>query len=508
LKGISALCLVAGLAFPVAAQEPLSAIEWLSEEARVPVAPPRVIAPDEPPVSDGITLPEITVAPLDDVRRDAVGLLPPAVTGLPPTLWTAGHETRFETLWKRATDEPHPAIQALYYTLLLAEAEPPAGDDGSFLKTRVETLIDFGAIEPAYALLERADPETPRLFPLWLDLSLLKGDEGIACKTLSNRPELFDNYAARVYCHARDGDWQTAALLYETARALNLLDKRQDFLLAQFLEPELIDEAVGLAPPSNPSPLMFRLYEAAGTPLPTRNLPRAFATADLRNTSGWKAEIEAAERLVRTGALSENRLLGLYTHRKPAASGGIWDRVAAIQALDDAITAGDDAALSRALGPAWRQMRRIRLEVPFARLFAGALAEHDLAGPAAALAWRIRLLSEEYEAAGATPPDSAEARFLGALARGEPDADTAPSRLARHVAEAFGQPARAAMRHEALLRDAKLGEAILDAATRLDRAGPEDYDEITGALSTLRAVGLEDTARRAALQLLILGPRQ
>jgi hypothetical protein len=37
-----------------------------------------------------------------------------------------------------------------------------------------------------------------------------------------------------------------------------------------------------------------------------------------------------------------------------------------------------------------------------------------------------------------------------------------------------------------------------------DRGARGNLDELTRALSTLRAVGLEDTARRAALQLMLL----
>lgn len=73
------------LALPAAAQQPLSAIDWLDDP--VPVTS---IAPiDEAPVATGVALPDVVVMPLDGARRDAVGLLPAAVTGLPPTLWTA-----------------------------------------------------------------------------------------------------------------------------------------------------------------------------------------------------------------------------------------------------------------------------------------------------------------------------------------------------------------------------------------------------------------------------------
>ena len=54
----------------------------------------------------------------------------------------------------------------------------------------------------------------------------------------------------------------------------------------------------------------------------------AFAQADMRDNTGWKAQLEAAERLARNGVLDPNQLLGLYTEEKAAASGGVWDRVA------------------------------------------------------------------------------------------------------------------------------------------------------------------------------------
>ena len=85
--------------------------------------------------------------------------------------------------------------------------------------------------------------------------------------------------------------------------------------------------------------------------------------ADLRGNSGWKAEIEAAERLARTGAVPASRLLGLYTDRRPAASGGVWDRVAAVQALDLALNEGATQDLVQALPRAWRAAQDQRLEV-------------------------------------------------------------------------------------------------------------------------------------------------
>ena len=58
--------------------------------------------------------------------------------------------------------------------------------------------------------------------------------------------------------------------------------------------------------------------------------------------------------------------------------------------------------------------------------------------------------------------------------------------------------------HQVLLNSGKLGQAILNVAQQLDKAGRNQLGDITSAISTLRTLGLEDTARRAALQLLLL----
>ncbi|MHA7827338.1 MAG: hypothetical protein ACX93P_07220 [Roseovarius sp.] len=495
------------IASGAAAQEPLSAIEWLDAPVSVTVAAPRVMPLDDMSVSDGVDTPQVAVMPLGSARSDSVGLLPSDVTGLPVSLWQASTERAVTAKFARLSPEPLPAIQALYYTLLLAEAEAPAdaGAGADFLKVRLTALESFGAVDPALALIERAGPATPALFDRWLDLSLLAGTENAACKALADTPALSQRYDARIFCMARSGDWQTAALIYETALALDLLSATEADLLAQFLDPEMVGESHALAPPSDMTPLLFRLYEAIGEPLPTQGLPRAFAMADLRPSSGWKARIEAAERLTRTGALPPNRLLGLYTERSPAASGGVWDRVAAIQAFDQALSRGRRDAIADTLPDVWRKMREQRLSVSFAELYGKDLAAiSGLPAPARGLALRIALLSPDYETAaqGANPDDLAEA-FLAGLARGAPPADLADTPLKEAIARAFeaSGPARA---HAGMLDSGKLGQAILTAALQLDEAGPRGFDDISKSLATLRAVGLEDTARRAGLQLLIL----
>ncbi|MFU8777032.1 MAG: hypothetical protein ACNA7M_05115 [Roseovarius sp.] len=487
------------------AQQPLSAIEWLDQASTAAVTTAPRPSLMEPPSAATVTVPSVTVTALDAPRADAVGLLPSTTTGLPVTLWEKSETQTLLRALSQLGPEPLPAIQALYYTLLLAEANPPldAGSEAEFLQARLNALRAFGAIEPAQAMAERAGPMIKPIFSQWFDLSLLLGQEGPPCAMLSRNPRLTSDIGARIYCAARNGDWNTAALTYHSATALGTLAEPDATLLALYLDPDLIDDTEPPEPPQTLTALQFRLFEAVGTALPTHNLPRAFAMADLRGNSGWKAEIEAAERLARTGAVPASRLLGLYTERRPAASGGVWDRVAAIQALDLALNEGATQDLVETLPIARRAARDARLEVVFAELFADRFEPLEIPASIALQVFEIIILSEKYEVASTvlTTP-SADQDFLIQTARGTPPLATARTALQEAIAEGFASTLPPP-NHQALIDSGRLGEAILAAALQIGH-GERARDALPGAIATLRALGLEDTARRTALQLLLL----
>lgn len=488
------------------AETPLSAIDWLRNGHAVTL--PRTVLM-EPPVTDTAARPEIEVSPLEDLRLP-LGLVSPQVTGLPVTLWDTSPVEVLTQEIARAPVARSAAMRTLLYTLLLTEARAPAhaGAEEALLLARIDRLMDLGAVDPAQALAALAGPSrSAALFARWFDASLLTGDEDVGCAMLKDLPHLAPDQAAAIFCTARRGDWETAALMLEAAHALEVLPRERLDLLDRFLSPDVFEDAPPLpAPGTAPSPLDFRLFEAIGERLPTTSLPRAFATADLRDVAGWKAQLEAAERLTRYGALSANQFLGLYTERRPAASGGVWDRVAALQRFETALGTGSAQAVAKTLPTVWQAMRGAGLAVPFAELFADRLAALPGLDPeTAALAWRIALLSPGYEAAARRPPDDrADHGFLAALAQGRPDRAPPPDPRAETVAEGFRDPAALPADLRTDYTQGRLGAVILALIARFDSGLRGNSGDLVAALSGLRAVGLEDTARRAALQYLLL----
>jgi hypothetical protein len=500
--------LAGGLASTARAQEPLSAIDWLSSSVSTPASP---LPPSEPGVTGiGGAVPQnVIVSVLGGPSPDAAGVLPPSVTGFPRDLWGFGEVEKIAALISVKRDDRLPSLQRLLMTLMLAQADAPAdaGGRGILLMARIDKLLDMGALEEANALIAASGKMSPQVFRRYFDIAMLTGTEDAACATMRATPDLAPTYPARIFCLARSGDWAGSALTLRMAQALGFVDAGDDALLSRFLDPDLFEGEPALPTPTPVTPLAWRMLEAIGEGLPTAHLPLAFSHAELRETAGWKSQLEAAERLGRASVLSSNRLIGIYTERLPAASGGVWDRVEAFQHFETALRAADPGAVAIALPKAWEKMTEAALEVPFAELFAERLQRLPLTDDAAAQSFQIALLSPQYEvAAQARTPKDARESFLIGIARGSLQTVTPPDSLSRAIAPAFTRPAPPADLL-ALLDEGRMGEAILHAVDRIERGLHGDLRGVTEGLSLFRHVGLEELARRTALEMLLLERR-
>ncbi|WBL34587.1 hypothetical protein O5O51_07765 [Sinirhodobacter sp. HNIBRBA609] len=496
----------------------MSAIDWLSRSVVTPavMGPGTSAAPrqplSEPPVTEGVGTEDVAISSLDRPSANGLGLLPPSQTGLPPGLWGNTPETDLAEALRKERLDTLPAIQSLLIELLLAELQPPRlrapdGRNVLFL-ARIDRLLDLGALEPALAMLEQSDPTDPEIFRRHFDVALLLGEEDAACEIMERTPSVAPSYSARIFCLARQGNWDTAVLTLGTGRALGKIDDEVAALLERFLEPELADDTEDLPPPSRPSPLVFRMMEAIGQPMPTGPLPVAFAQSDLRANTGWKARIEAAERLTRMGALDPNQLLGLYTERRAAASGGVWDRVRIIGDLDTALEREDTDALSEVLPAAYEAMQALELEPALAALYGTRVAQADLEGDAGALAFRLGLLTDHYQdIAAARSPANLDERLLIGIARGGTTGIPVQDQLGLALKQVFDITPGQVPAPYAHLVPGKLGEALLNAIDDITEGAKGDYRRLVAGLSLMRYVGLDDVARRTGLQLIILERR-
>lgn len=483
-------------------REPLSAIEWLSDSISLPDQPTQ----DRVEEPSAELPPRITVVPLDAPMPDRAGLVSARSLGIDPAIWgrsAAADLARAINALPDARNAP-PGIRAFLHDLMVVRLDPPidAATDDSLYLARLDRLLDMGHLGAAQSLIEAAGAPEPRRFRRAFDIALLTGTETDACKIIEETPEISPTYPARIFCLARGGQWDVAAITLGNAEALGILAPEEDQLLLHFLDPELFEGEPIPAPPRLPSPLMFRLYEAVGERLSTEPLPVAFAAADLTDTVGWRTRLRAVERLAAADVIPFERLLSVYSERRPAASGGIWERVSAIQRLLLAVEGGQTDALVESLPEAWNMAKEGRYEAAFARWIAPKLRDRDLNGPAGHVAFEMALLAGRPDLAAGFSVQTREDRFLLAIARGEGTSAAAADQLGQAVLRGLSA-IRPGEYYEALIADGRAGEALLSALSVLMEGAAGNPDQTANALALLRSLGLEDLARQAAVEVLL-----
>jgi len=505
--GVGALALMPVLS---AAAEPRSAIPWLSESIRIEETPPPPPRPEATPTTPDDA---ITVTPLGAVSRDGAGLLPPEETGLSPALWGSAPAAEVAALVDAQPDEGVPAARALFRTLLLAQSDPPKGGGAvaPALLARVDRLLGIGALAEGRALIDIAGPETPELFRRWFDIGILLDDAAEPCAALRQNPSLSPTLPARVFCLARGGDWNAAEITLTLGQEVGSIDDDEQALLARFLDPALFEEEPEPPVPEPLTALDFLMREAVGLPRPPGPLPLAFLHMDLDEHVPMRTRAEAAERLALSGAVAAPALLAAYRSGEPAASGGVWDRARAVQALDAALDSG--GGVGPALAAADAALAGRGLRVTLAEGYGPRLAALDPAGLAPderrRLAELLLLAGDARAAARAAgpAPDARMATLLALAGAGAaPAAPDDPLAAAALEGLAATEPAdEREAQMAAILAQGRQGEAIL-AALALLQAGPDaSPPALRAALLTLRLAGQEAAARAIAVETLLAG---
>ncbi len=485
------------MASPLTAQPPLSAIDWLSKENS---KSQRSIV--EVKNADVENTNDIKVSTLTSNQYEAVGLLPIYVTGIPSTIWRNSSFEDLEYSFNKLPTFTYAPIQELVYSLLLAEARPPSNEPMryAFLETRLNKLLNYGAVDPAIALIERASPVPERMIPQLFDISLLSSNNFPVCDQIFQNTTNKDLQAELIYCYARKGDWLTAHLILKAEEVLGDLTDREVSLLDRYLEVDFdVNLRALLPPPELITPLEYRLYEAIGEPIPAEYLPIKYSQSDLSGENGWRAQVIAAERLSSTGAIPENQILGIYTVHLPGVSGGMWERVKVVNNLDIALDSEED--FEEYFLEAWKVFKQTDQLAVFAKLFGLRVFEKNLTPKSKKIVADLLLLTNNFKITEGYW-NSTDIRF--GLTTGDFSKVKVSNETEKIILTVFTEPSLPFL-VEQKLNQGKLGEVILNALLQFEMGIEGSLKDFSESLSTLNLIGLETTARRAALTHLVLG---
>ena len=183
---------------------------------------------------------------------------------------------------------------------------------------------------------------------------------------------------------------------------------------------------------------------------------------DLDEHAPMRTRAEAAERLVLSGAIAAPALFAAYRSGEPAASGGVWDRAQAVQALDAALAAGTGVGPALAAADAALTARGLR--VALAEDYGVRLAALDPASARrrrrGAVLAELLLLAGEAAAAERAAGPAPEPRMAELLAiAGAGAAPPAPTGLAAAALAGLGATEAADGREARARRDACRGPA-------------------------------------------------
>ncbi|MEO0357890.1 MAG: hypothetical protein AAF386_06275 [Pseudomonadota bacterium] len=451
-------------------ENPLSAIDWLTQTPADPVG----LGSGEAQTANAIVMTPIDVAPLQSTGGYNVGLLDPQAMGFASDFW---RDVTADDI-VIPTQVPLPVLANLRARLILAQGAVSA----DVVVRRLDAAFASGSLDAAWVMARSVAAKDPALFNRAMDIAVLSGHAHDACALWSDHRAITSDPMVRVVCLSLVNDWDAAATVFVAHETLGDFNDADAALLAAHLDPEMAGNAP--APTfstADMTPLRYWLVESAGLPRPTQDLGLPYAHAQLAESSGWKSRLEAAERLIRAGSIPANQLLGLYTERRPAASGGVWDRAAAVQNLRRGFAAGSLSAAD--LDRAWAD-----------------LSAANLAGPIA-VAFKDQWAADMFD----DPPPASLVRFalmagLGTLADdGTPVWGTVrlqnvdPTTLAAVQAGQTGQPSQNRLRAPDVAAILALG----------GRAANGDLTALTQAMTQLTAHGQTTLAHQLAIEFML-----
>lgn len=469
------------------------------------------------------TQPAITTQNLSAATRDAIGLLPAEATGIPRDFWGTSSALRATTLLNRINANGVPASRRLLHRILLAETVPPraANDRASFLLARIDKLISIGAVDEAEALITRAGRPDAALFRRLFDIALLTGRAERACGLLALDPRLSPGRGADVFCAVRARDEATATAKMIAGINSGQIPPQQAQHLKLLMNPESFDENTILDTPDPYTPLDHILREATGQPRQRNDLPPAFLYADLERRMPLRDRILSAERLTRVGDFPYPLLFNLYRLRAPAASGGVWARMAAVQALDAAILGGDPDSIKAAIAEADTELSAMGLRISFAEAYAETFAKLPVTASPDGRLSELLLLSAQPQQAAQWAPDTPSTKLRLAFQIASKDTEIIVSMpqqqqgqsIERLRAEAAltalsGFTPRSAERDTLrdMIRTNRRGEAILNALRILDAGVEIEPGDFGIALDILIRSDRREDAQSIALQTLLFKP--
>ena len=447
---------------------------------------------------------QIIVSPLGSIQKNAVGILSPEGANLSRDFWRYSTATSLAKQINPYSETAPFAVTALTTRIMLAELTPPTSQAtrSDLLLARLNYLTSAGQLEAVEALLTKAGADDPHLFPIWFNTALISKRTDAACLAMKENQTLAPNLESRVFCLARAGDWNAAALTLRMGGTLGSIDEYHHALLERFLDPELYEDNLDPGSPAKMTPLVYALRDALALPIARLRLPLAYQHSVISGHMGWQNRLFATESLVRSGAIRPDFLEYQYSEGKPSASGGIWDRVSAFQKLNAAIKDKDAIGIAEHIPRVYNLLKPLGLLPALAEITAPDLLNLDVKIQQNPYVFNLLALSVKGGSTIDLPLAATDFQIQLLDILNETQIGVV-GRLETAVFQGLSWDLDMVPLSRSAL-DGQMGTAVLSAINLLHDGVNADPSAIAIALVTLRAADLDQDARAIAIELLIM----
>ena len=464
---------------------------------------------EETPADHEILL-EIEAEPILGINIDAVGLIPSSVSGFPNDLWAGSQIATIRSKLTSIGTNLVPAALELFYFILLAEAKPPwdSSGEGKLFLTRVDKLIEFGALEQANELMDRSGGRGKELDSRRFDIALLTNNEHVPCSGIKNKTIDAPTFTHQIYCYVRLGEWKNAELVFEAAKTIGDFTTQEEKIVTIFLFPEL---ALSIANQEffQLTPLLFRMLKDSGFYNYHQDIKPSLAFHLKDSSPEWKSRIESLEKLVRSNSLPFETLLVEYTDARPPSTDGVWERVRIVQALEAAISSQDTIAIKELFLQGYGLLDREALSVHFTDYYLPRIMPHivEFGRISPSHYYAAILYSFPEEEMEIMAPSNRDENFIYSLRTGNLTNATPSTPLQQGIISGLTEP-ETSDELSRMVEQGKFGEVLLDILTILQDVKQTSPNEIRRALAGLTTLGLQATAREIALQILVIENEQ
>ncbi len=255
---------------------------------------------------------------LGEININGIGLISIERTKFPSDLWRNSSE---KVLSEKLNSMPNLTLTTtnkIFKRLLLIDAKPPLNSIGVknmgylFLLSRIDQLINLGAIDEAEEILNYIKEPSVELMKRKIQVASLNGRLSKTCDLANKYPNFEGMLQFKIICLVRKNDWQAAALAFTVGSSLKQFDEKEKKLLLNYLDPDIETNSHYDIEINDLSPISFYLMHGKKELIPPDIIPNKYAYTFSLLGIPPKIRIKSMEQLASKYLVNANTLFSLY----------------------------------------------------------------------------------------------------------------------------------------------------------------------------------------------------